>query len=244
MESPKSAAAVPSITELRKLLDYGDLTLPRCQTFQYDTRTFRGKFISSQGIEGSNLYLWKVQSHQQGLDEMTDTFLQGNGMLYWPDDPASPRHNRWQYSKHRIQYVDSFLPTVRVWLSSPSHHLRIRSLLKQLFFRQNLQQHRNVAYKHKRDRDKSDPFRMQKGGSKDDPIELTSVDDDTSGDNPPAARVTYVLCYCLIYSEVANQGFPDRTLSMIPHHIFSNRQLIMVPSTLIWPRSRQTLMPG
>jgi hypothetical protein len=103
MEQPKTAKEIPSVMELRKQLDYGDLTLPRCQTFRQDTRTFRGKFLTSREIKGSDCYLWTGQSHRQGLDEMTDAFLQCNGMLYWPDDPASPRHNRWQYSKHHKQ---------------------------------------------------------------------------------------------------------------------------------------------
>ena len=102
-----------------------------------------------------------------------------------------------------------------------------------------------MAYKHKRDRDKSDPFRFQQGGSKDNPIELTSsIDDDAASDDPPAARVRYIPCYCLIRSEAANRSLPDRTLSVILHPTFSTRQLITALSTLIWQHNRQIPMPG
>ncbi|KAL2192292.1 hypothetical protein P885DRAFT_82332 [Corynascus similis CBS 632.67] len=63
---------------------------------------------------------------------MTVAYLEkeGNGMLFWPDDKSSDNYNKYQYSKD---------------------HVRIKQLVKQLFFRLNQQQFRNKKYKNKAD---------------------------------------------------------------------------------------------
>jgi hypothetical protein len=100
--SPKIAAAnIPSITSLRNELDYGDLRLPRCAAFCDDTRAFRKKFITSNGIPGTDLHDWRSHEGQAGLTEMTLAYLdrEGNGPMFWPDDKSSSMYNKYQYSK-------------------------------------------------------------------------------------------------------------------------------------------------
>ncbi|KAK4251356.1 hypothetical protein C7999DRAFT_28086 [Corynascus novoguineensis] len=124
------AANIPSITALRNALDYGDPHLPRCAAFYDDTRAFRKKFKTSRGVPGADLHDWKSRDGQAALTEMTVAYLEkeGNGMLFWPDDKSSDNYNKYQYSKD---------------------HVRIKQLVKQLFFRLNQQQFRNKKYKHK-----------------------------------------------------------------------------------------------
>lgn len=98
------AANIPNITNLRNELGYGDARLPRCVTFYADTRAFRRRFTTSNGVNGVDLYDWKSLAGQAGLDEMTTAFLDntGNGPLYWPDDESSKDYyNKYQYSKDR-----------------------------------------------------------------------------------------------------------------------------------------------
>jgi hypothetical protein len=95
------AANIPSITTLRNDLDYGHSGLPRCAAFCDDTRAFRKKFVTSDGVPGSDLHDWKSCQVQDGLTEMTVAYLdkEGNGAMFWPDDKASSKYNKYQYSK-------------------------------------------------------------------------------------------------------------------------------------------------
>lgn len=95
------AASIPSITTLRKELDYGDPQSPRCAAFYDDTRAFRKKFITSRGVAGPELHDWKSREGQAALTEMTLAYLdkEGNGRLFWPDDKSSANYNKYQYSK-------------------------------------------------------------------------------------------------------------------------------------------------
>jgi hypothetical protein len=96
-----SAASIPNITALRTALDYGDPRLPRCATFNDDTRAFRRKFRTSRGVAGVDLHDWKSRDGQAGLNEMTIAYLEkeGSGLMFWPDDISSPNYNKYQYSK-------------------------------------------------------------------------------------------------------------------------------------------------
>src|SRR4051812_1556135 len=101
--SEASAASIPNITALRQQLDYGEPSLPRCVGFYDDIRVFRKKFHTASGIPGMDLHDWKSRKHHDGLDEMTNAYLdkEGNGILFWPDDDTSPNHNKYSYVAHR-----------------------------------------------------------------------------------------------------------------------------------------------
>ncbi|KAK5655306.1 hypothetical protein OQA88_5873 [Cercophora sp. LCS_1] len=129
--SPKvTVSSIPSITALRRELDYGELKLPRCSAFNDDINAFRKKFITSRGVAGTDLFNWNSKDGQEGLAEITSTYLDeaGNGRIFWPDDESAANYNKYQYSTHESQ---------------------IKRLVKQLFFRLNHQQHRNHKYKNK-----------------------------------------------------------------------------------------------
>lgn len=97
-----AATRIPKITDLRKILCYGDSNLNRCSAFTDELRAFRRKYVSN-GIHGTDLWDWKSSEHQAALNDMTQAFLdvQGYGEVYWPSDPTSPNFNELQYSKDR-----------------------------------------------------------------------------------------------------------------------------------------------
>ncbi|KAL2127514.1 hypothetical protein VTI74DRAFT_10616 [Chaetomium olivicolor] len=96
--------------------------------FYDDTRAFPKKFRTSRGIAGVDLHHWNSPQGQADLDEMTVAYLDehGNSSQWWPDDERSPYYNSYQYSR------DATL---------------IKPLVKQLFFRLNLQRFHNQKYK-------------------------------------------------------------------------------------------------
>ncbi|KAL3295969.1 hypothetical protein RB213_011402 [Colletotrichum asianum] len=165
MTASINPSEIPSITALREVLDYGDQHLPRCKRLHDNMRYFRTTFISSKGLEGSSLIDWKSREEQAALAEMTNAFLErdGTGRQFWPDDEASDRFNRLKYS---------------------THHALIKRTVRQLFWRMNLQNHRNTKYrknKEKKEIPHGEP-RAGRGLSHDDPIEvdLASEEDPTS----------------------------------------------------------------
>lgn len=109
---PPKVGSIPTITALRLQLDYGDTKLARCVAFYDDVRIFRRRYFTQDGSPGLGFYHWKSPQHQTGLTEMVNDFLdkEGNGTRYWPDDDASPNHNKLRYSEHHIQYF--YLPVV------------------------------------------------------------------------------------------------------------------------------------
>lgn len=100
-----AATAIPNITALRKELDYGDANLARCVAFYDDMRVFRKKFKTSRGVPGTDLYDWKSQEGQKALSEMTYAYLdkEGNGLVFWPDDPSAANYNEYQYTKDKYR---------------------------------------------------------------------------------------------------------------------------------------------
>ena len=101
--SPKvTVSSIPSITSLRRELDYGDPQLPRCGAFNDDMNAFRKKFITSRGVAGIDLFNWNSEEGQEGLAEITSAYLDGtgNGRSFWPDDRSAANFNKYQYSKH------------------------------------------------------------------------------------------------------------------------------------------------
>jgi hypothetical protein len=104
--SPSShltATHIPTITQLRTQLDYGDASLPRCKSFYDDLRVYRRKFITQDGQSGDQIHEWKKPEAQAALDEITDAYLDrdGNGPIFWPKDVDHKNRNSLQYSKDR-----------------------------------------------------------------------------------------------------------------------------------------------
>jgi hypothetical protein len=118
MDLPKSAVQVPGIKELRKQLGFPE-SLPRTKDLTRSIKVFRLRFTSPAGIKGSSCRDWKSEQHKEVLRCMTRAWLEDeqNGERFWP--PAE--------SPSVLQYA--------------LHPSTIRELVKQLFFKCNLQGH-------------------------------------------------------------------------------------------------------
>ena len=148
--SPKVLVTeIPKIKALRSELDYGDPSIPRALAFINDINAFRRKFKTALGVDGDALHNWKDQATHLGLDEMVDAYLEreGNGQLFWPDDQSSKNYNKYQYSKDGDQYVTPDHVSVFRSPLTRVHFVSIHRLVKQLFFRLNLQQFQAGKYK-------------------------------------------------------------------------------------------------
>ncbi|KAK2015519.1 hypothetical protein LZ32DRAFT_602165 [Colletotrichum eremochloae] len=199
--------AVPTITALRQELNYGDAKSLQCQAFYDDLRAYRKKFVSSNGLEGSLLYDWKSRDHQSALAEMTRSFLNrdGNGQRYWPDDETSAHYNGLRYS---------------------SDQARIKRILKQLFFRLNLQQHRNAKYKKNKGEEVNPKKRSGKTPS--DAIDLDQIAEGSSNvlgsdpeDSPRSAKDPHIT----ISSDGNTANVIDPSLSGSQNHPGSTQEL-------------------
>ncbi|KAL5400094.1 hypothetical protein PMIN03_012580 [Paraphaeosphaeria minitans] len=120
----KSASSIPTITNLRDTLNYGDQSIPRHSSFVMKLRQFRQEHC----LHDPSLSVWKSPESQQKLAHLATSFLDGhkNGEIYWPDDPAAANYNSLKYSTHQSL---------------------IHEIVKQLIFKENLQQSRNKKYK-------------------------------------------------------------------------------------------------
>ncbi|OHE95988.1 hypothetical protein CORC01_08681 [Colletotrichum orchidophilum] len=158
MANSINPTSIPSITNLREQLDYGDPHLPRCQAFYDSVRVFRKTFVTNQGWEGSTIHEWRSREHRSALSEMARAYLErhGNGQLFWPDDDAQGRANKLKYSTDCI---------------------RIKRIMQQLFWRLNLQQHRNAKYKKNKEKAGSVDIMSGRGLSHEDPIDLDVAED-------------------------------------------------------------------
>ncbi|KXH39669.1 hypothetical protein CSAL01_02993 [Colletotrichum salicis] len=162
MANAINPTSIPPITQLREQLDYGDPHLPRCQGFYDSVRVFRKNFVTSQGWEGSTIHEWRIREHRTALAEMARAYLErhGNGQLFWPDDNTQGRANKLKYS---------------------SDGTRIKRIMQQLFWRLNLQQHRNDKYKKNKEKSSSVERMTGRGLSHEDPIDVDFFEDGHEG---------------------------------------------------------------
>ncbi|KAF4784844.1 hypothetical protein HER10_EVM0013166 [Colletotrichum scovillei] len=178
MANTISPASIPPITQLREQLDYGDPHLPRCQAFYDSVRAFRKTYETSQGWEGNTIHEWRIREHRSALAEMARAFLElhGNGQLFWPDDNTKGKANKFKYS---------------------TDGARIRRIMQQLFWRLNLQQHRNEKYKKNKEKASSVDRMSGRGLSHEDPIDVDVFEDrpespSTSGKPSASSSNTFV----------------------------------------------------
>ena len=153
VSKPKPAAKIPSVTTLRSLLkqtNESDLG----GSFQHAVTAFRTLYRNRHGVFGTEFRKWRYAEHRHELFVMADTFLDTNrnGIKFWPDDKKAENYNAdLQYSKHREKSVGALLPTPPKLASHMlTNAFRIREWLVELFFQQNVQQHRNTQARGKR----------------------------------------------------------------------------------------------
>ncbi|KAH6990791.1 hypothetical protein BKA56DRAFT_216773 [Ilyonectria sp. MPI-CAGE-AT-0026] len=92
---------IPNIRTLRAELDCARVGQRRDVNFYNSVCSYLFTFTSTLGFKGTDLTRWKAPAHQKGLLELTRRFLEddGNGAIFWPDDPKSPDYRSLQYSK-------------------------------------------------------------------------------------------------------------------------------------------------
>ncbi|KXH41655.1 hypothetical protein CNYM01_09832 [Colletotrichum nymphaeae SA-01] len=165
MSSSVNPTSIPPISTLRQKLGYGDSHSANYQSISFyeSVRAFRKTFVTSQGYEGSAMHDWKSSEHQSALEEMAQAFLDcdGNGTRLWPDEPVQDSLNKLKYSVHGT---------------------RIKRILKQLFWRMNLQQHRNEKYRKNKGKTGNIHIRTFDGrGSHGDPIDVDEIEESLKG---------------------------------------------------------------
>jgi hypothetical protein len=107
MSSPSSkatASSLPKITDLRKLLNFGDASSSRAQGFNDIVRAFRRTYRTSTGVPGVDLHDWKSPEHQSELTKMARKFLdeQNYGRVFWPDIEGDAGNSiKLEYSKNQ-----------------------------------------------------------------------------------------------------------------------------------------------
>ncbi|WQF75110.1 hypothetical protein CDEST_00124 [Colletotrichum destructivum] len=190
-----NTSEIPSITILRQNIDYCDQTLPRCKKLHETMRYFRASFTSSKGMEGNSLIDWKSTKQQAALTEMTNAFLERDGMgrHFWPDDETSDRFNRLKYS---------------------TDHALIKQTIRQLFWRMNLQHFRNAKYRKNKDNKDStaEDTLAGRGLSHDNPIEVDPVSDGDpshNGDEIPESRRSVTVASFTAQHGTTDEGVPQ-----------------------------------
>ncbi|KAH0422379.1 hypothetical protein CcaCcLH18_12838 [Colletotrichum camelliae] len=151
MSDPHKQSDISGVTALRRELGFDDSHHEFINTVRY----FRLRFKSSQGLPGRDLIEWKSVAHQNALSEMVEAFLErdGHGEKFWPDEETA-------YSLNKLTY----------W----NRKDLISDVMRQLFWRLNVQSHRNNKYsKNKKCPAKKAP--KGRGLSHDDPVDLDSV---------------------------------------------------------------------
>jgi hypothetical protein len=81
--STRTVSDIPSITALREILGYSK-SHPLYEEFTDEMRVFRKKYESASCM-GPDLHRWALEDHQTALSEMTKSFLEEHGGVFWPD---------------------------------------------------------------------------------------------------------------------------------------------------------------
>ncbi len=183
--SSRRSSKLPSVSELREMLDYGDKTLERCKYFYEDCRFFIRHYVNAEGVPGSQFYDRASRDHLDGVERMTEAFLQNkdNGNYWWPSDRNHRNANKLQYSLHQTQYDDP--PISRTAKKSTLTQNRIKQKMRHLFLKINRQSLSNTRYKSK-NRVKSmeePPARHSQPPNRDQPARGSSVNDPIDVEN-------------------------------------------------------------
>ncbi|KAF4882034.1 hypothetical protein CGCF415_v009889 [Colletotrichum fructicola] len=164
MPAPTNQTAIPSVTALRAQLGYGDAKKEMFTKFRNAMASSRDVFVSDGGLNGKDLIDWKSRDQQNALSKMVQSFLDrdGNPQRFWPDDGA--------------------LDTTKLKFSTDQN--RIKDILRQLFWRLNLQDHRNNKSRNPLSKGNDVGKGLESGLHRSDPIDVESHEDE----KPPGLR--------------------------------------------------------
>lgn len=90
MPTPTNQTAIPSVTNLREQLGYGDTKKKIFHELKTAMLSSRDVFVTDEGLRGQDLIDWKSREQQTALSKMVQTFLDRdrNAKKFWPDDDA------------------------------------------------------------------------------------------------------------------------------------------------------------
>ncbi|KAF0323007.1 hypothetical protein GQ607_009770 [Colletotrichum asianum] len=164
MPTPTNQTAIPSVTNLREQLGYSDAKRKIFHELKNAMLSSRDVFVTDEGLRGQDLIDWKSRDQQTALSKMVQTFLDrdGNAKKFWPDDDA--------------------LYTTKLKFSTDQN--RIKEILQQLFWRLNVQDHRNNKYRESSSKENDVHKGSETGLHRNDPIDLESPEDE----KPPGLR--------------------------------------------------------
>ncbi|KAI8164625.1 hypothetical protein K4K49_012321 [Colletotrichum sp. SAR 10_70] len=164
MPTPTNQTAIPSVTHLREQLGYSDAKRKIFHELKNAMLSSRDVFVTDEGLRGQDLIDWKSRDQQTALSKMVQTFLDrdGNAKKFWPDDDA--------------------LYTTKLKFSTDQN--RIKEILQQLFWRLNVQDHRNNKYRESSSKGNDVHKGSETGLHRNDPIDLESREDE----KPPGLR--------------------------------------------------------
>ncbi|KAH9227426.1 hypothetical protein K456DRAFT_1902599 [Colletotrichum gloeosporioides 23] len=157
MPTPTNQTAIPSVTNLREQLGYSDAKRKIFHELKNAMLSSRDVFVTDEGLRGQDLIDWKSRDQQTALSKMVQTFLDrdGNAKQFWPDDDA--------------------LYTTKLKFSTDQN--RIKEILQQLFWRLNVQDHRNNKYRESSSKENDVHKGSETGLHRNDPIDLESPED-------------------------------------------------------------------
>jgi hypothetical protein len=92
MEAMPTKAQIPLVNVLQSTLLYGDGG-KHCKTFRETIIAFRENFTTRTGVPANQLIDWEAKEHQEGLEELTNSFLSKEGNTFWPSDSSSQYWN-------------------------------------------------------------------------------------------------------------------------------------------------------
>ncbi|KAF4980813.1 hypothetical protein FZEAL_3267 [Fusarium zealandicum] len=105
------STSIPSVKELRKTLGFGQKMVARDRAFRNATQKHVAEFTTEDDVLGNRFTKWRQASHQKVLFKMAHTFLEANGLWYWPDGLDGATEQRYQFSKDYAQKSSSYALT-------------------------------------------------------------------------------------------------------------------------------------
>ena len=102
VELPENVTQIPTITELRRQINYGDDRKAEWSVVKPHIQRFREAYRTSAGTPGSTFANWKNVTHKANLRKMVHHYLDhGEGAQFWPNDKNAPYYNGLHSLEHR-----------------------------------------------------------------------------------------------------------------------------------------------
>ena len=102
VQLPDNVTQIPTITELRRQINYGDDRKAEWSAVKTHIQRFREAYRTSAGTPGSTFANWKNPTHRANLRKMVHHYLDhGEGAQFWPNDKNALYYNGLHSLEHR-----------------------------------------------------------------------------------------------------------------------------------------------